>query len=56
MQPAEPQARRVLVVDDNQAVARSLLNLLKSEGLDPMVFQSGQPALEYLKKTAPTPP
>ena len=53
MQPAEPQARRILVVDDNQSVARSLLNLLKSEGLDPMVFQSGQPALDYLQKNCP---
>jgi two-component system, sensor histidine kinase RpfC len=47
MTPENPVIRRVLVVDDNQLVARSLLTLLRDEGYDPFVFQAGQPALDF---------
>jgi CheY-like chemotaxis protein len=50
---AEQDGSRVLVVDDNQVVAHSLLRLLRSEGFDPMVFQSGQPALDYIRLNRP---
>jgi CheY-like chemotaxis protein len=50
---AEQLNRRVLVVDDNQVVARSLLSLLRSEGYEPIIFQAGQPALEYSKTNCP---
>jgi CheY-like chemotaxis protein len=53
MIPAEQVGNRVLVVDDNQVVAHSLLRLLRSEGFDPHVFQSGQPALDYIREHRP---
>jgi CheY-like chemotaxis protein len=53
MIPAEQVSRKVLVVDDNQVVARSLLSLLRSEGFEPMVFQAGQPALDFSKTNCP---
>jgi DNA-binding response OmpR family regulator len=42
-----------MVVDDSPAVAVSLLTLLRNEGFDPIVFQSGQPALDYLRQNRP---
>ena len=53
MIPAEQTSRSVLVVDDNQAVTRSLMTLLRSEGFEPKTFQSGQPALEYIRDHCP---
>jgi CheY-like chemotaxis protein len=53
MIPAEQDGSRVLVVDDNQVVAHSLLRLLRSEGFDPLIFQSGQPALDYIREHRP---
>jgi DNA-binding response OmpR family regulator len=50
---AEQTGKRILVVDDNQLVAHSLLRLLRSEGFDPLVFQAGQPAMEYLREHRP---
>jgi len=47
MVQTDQPGRRILVVDDNQVVARSLLILLRSEGFDPQVFQTGQAALDY---------
>jgi DNA-binding response OmpR family regulator len=47
MAPAERSQKRVLVIDDNQVVSKSLLNLLKSEGFEPHVFTAGAPALEF---------
>jgi DNA-binding response OmpR family regulator len=45
--------QRVLVVDDNQLVTRSLATLLRDEGYDPVIFQAGQPALDYLNENCP---
>jgi len=53
MTPAEQTSRSVLVVDDNQAVTRSLMTLLRNEGFEPKTFQSGQPALEYIRDHCP---
>lgn len=53
MNPAEPIGKQILVVDDNQVVAQSLLRLLRSEGFDPLVFRSGQPAMDYLREHRP---
>ncbi|HEX4054176.1 MAG TPA: response regulator [Tepidisphaeraceae bacterium] len=49
----ERTALRVLVVDDNQFVTQSLFSLLRSEGFDPIVFQSAQPALEFIRGNCP---
>jgi two-component system, sensor histidine kinase RpfC len=53
MVPAEQAGRRVLVVDDNQAVTAALLRLLRSEGFDPLIFNAGQPALDYIREHRP---
>jgi CheY-like chemotaxis protein len=53
MVPAEQEGARVLVVDDNQVVARTLLRLLRSEGYEPLVFESGQKALNYVRENRP---
>jgi DNA-binding response OmpR family regulator len=42
-----------MVVDDNASLARSFLTLLRNEGFDPLVFQSGQPALDYIRDNRP---
>jgi len=42
-----------MVVDDSPAVAVSLLTLLRNEGFDPVVFQSGQPALDFIRQNRP---
>jgi CheY-like chemotaxis protein len=52
MAEAVQGGKRILVVDDNQVVARSLLTLLKSEGYDPTVFQAGQPALDFSRENS----
>jgi two-component system sensor histidine kinase RpfC len=49
----EPANPTVLVVDDNQLVTRSLMTLLRNEGFEPKTFQSGQPALEYIRNHCP---
>jgi two-component system sensor histidine kinase RpfC len=53
MVSAEQGIRSILVVDDNQAVTRSLMTLLRNEGFEPKTFQSGQPALEYIREHCP---
>jgi len=53
MTAAEQLGRRILVVDDNQHVTHSLLRLLRSEGFDPLIFQAGQPALDYIRDHRP---
>jgi two-component system sensor histidine kinase RpfC len=47
MASAERSAKRILVIDDNQIVSRSLLLLLKTEGFEPHVFTAGAPALAF---------
>jgi DNA-binding response OmpR family regulator len=42
-----------MVVDDNSSLAKSLLNLLRNEGFDPLIFESGQPALDYIRRSRP---
>jgi DNA-binding response OmpR family regulator len=42
-----------MVVDDSPSLAVSFLTLLRNEGFDPLIFQSGQPALDYLRKNRP---
>jgi DNA-binding response OmpR family regulator len=42
-----------MVVDDNASLARSFLSLLRNEGFDPLVFQAGQPALDYIRDNRP---
>jgi DNA-binding response OmpR family regulator len=49
----EQATRSVLVVDDNQVVTRSLMTLLRNEGFEAKTFQSGQPALEYIRDHCP---
>jgi DNA-binding response OmpR family regulator len=49
---AAEQRKKILVVDDNQSVVRSLLSLLQGEGFEARVFQEGQPALDYSRENA----
>ena len=42
-----------MVVDDSPSLAVSFLTLLRNEGFDPLIFQSGQPALDYLRQNRP---
>ena len=43
----------VLVVDDNEAVARALSRILSSAGYDPAVFYSGTSALAHVANQTP---
>jgi DNA-binding response OmpR family regulator len=43
----------VMVVDDNPLVTRALAALFRNHGYEPVVFQSGKPAMEFLKENSP---
>jgi response regulator NasT len=53
MQAPQQATRTVLVVDDNQIVTRSLMTLLRAEGFEPKTFQTGRPALDYIREHCP---
>jgi CheY-like chemotaxis protein len=44
---------RVMVVDDNQLVTGPLFTLLRSEGYEPVIFQSAQSALDFMRENCP---
>lgn len=44
---------RVLVIDDEELIAESVAEILRSEGLDAIVAFSGQEALEVVKDICP---
>ena len=50
MQPMEKKAH-ILVVDDEQAIADLVVNLLVGEGMDALACYSGQAALDMLART-----
>ena len=41
---------KVLVVDDNAAVSRALQQLLRKQGFEPVGFEAGLPALEFIAR------
>jgi len=44
-------AKKILVVDDEELVTKSLLKLLNAEGYDATIVRSGKEAIEKVKKT-----
>jgi CheY-like chemotaxis protein len=52
-EPAAPQGRRILLVDDNRDAADSLALLLGLDGHDVRVAYAGQPALELAHQFQP---
>lgn len=53
MTAAQTTRTRVMVVDDSPSLAISLLTLLRNEGFDPTIFQSGHAALAYIRENRP---
>ena len=53
MRTAGHLGQKILVVEDNQLVTRSLATLLRDEGYEPVVFSAGVPALAYLRNNRP---
>jgi len=43
-------AKKILVVDDEEIVSKSLLKLLKGQGYEPTIAKSGKEAIERAKK------
>ena len=50
---AEPEAKKILVVDDNQLVLKSLSLTLSARGYDVSVAESGADALAHLRQEKP---
>ncbi len=43
-------SRKILVIDDEKLVTKTLQKLLKKEGYEAVIAQSGQEALEHIKQ------
>lgn len=50
MNPGKPP---ILIVEDNEVVARALAKILGEEGYETEVFQTGRGALDYMERQLP---
>jgi len=50
MERKETEGKKILIVDDEEIVSKSLLKLLKSQGYQPTIAKSGKEAIERVKE------
>ena len=50
MERKETEGKKILIVDDEEIVSKSLLKLLKSQGYQPTIAKSGKEAIEKVKE------